>query len=303
MNIGHWTLHIAHCAATTTGRAGPWSTESMTPCGHCSFVLFSCPRLTRPSLADPRFRRASERHPRTIFRRLQIESNPQSAPPSPPPPSNCRITAASRAHGRPVRPHQGYHHQGCPLTDRGRVTGVTTSRVPVDRCACFQDKIGLVAGWPGLAPSPSTLNLHLQPPGAVEPVMHFTTLQPLSISGRLPSSHRRHQGRHTHPLSVIAGEASHAHAPCAPGFRLQRNESKRPSLRVACSSRFAPSTTLAARSPVEQRPPSKDDPAPNNMAHTKLSTESFRVPGGNNPFTAASVPCARVRTKRSIGSL
>jgi hypothetical protein len=38
MNIGHWTLHIAHCAATTTGRAGPWSSESMTPCG----TLFFC---------------------------------------------------------------------------------------------------------------------------------------------------------------------------------------------------------------------------------------------------------------------
>jgi hypothetical protein len=76
----HWALDIAHC---TLRRHHHWACRplSMTPCRTLFFCSLFCPRLTRPSLADPRFRRASERHPRTILRRLQIESNPQSAPP------------------------------------------------------------------------------------------------------------------------------------------------------------------------------------------------------------------------------
>jgi hypothetical protein len=56
-------------------------------CSLASLLPLSCPRLNRPFLADPSFRRASERHERTIFRCLQIESDPQSPspPPSPPP--------------------------------------------------------------------------------------------------------------------------------------------------------------------------------------------------------------------------
>lgn len=165
-------MHVAHCAATTTGRAGPRSSESMTPCGtlfFCSFLSSAHQTIPgRPEISQ------GERTPPTHD--LQTPPDRIKSPIRSSPSPNCRITAASWAHGRPVRPHQGYHHQGCPLTDRGRVTGVTMSRVPVDRCACFQDKIGLVAGWPGPPLQHSTLNLHLQPPGAVEPVMHFTLL-------------------------------------------------------------------------------------------------------------------------------
>ena len=198
MHIAPCTLHHWACrplvdwlvGATVIGAV--LHAAQVSRCGRnivlCSFVPLSLVSSllgsTHPSLADPRFRRASERHARTIVRCLQIESTP---------PLNCRITAASWAHGCPVRPHQGCH-QGYPLTDRERVTGVNDVVGPPRRSMRLLFKIR-VGRW--LAPplQRSTCS-HLAPWNR----SCLFLLQPLSISGRLASSHRRHQGRHTHPF-------------------------------------------------------------------------------------------------------
>lgn len=136
--------------------------------------------------------------------------------------------------------------------------------------------------------------------------MHFTTLQPLSISGRLASSHRRHQGRHTHPLSVIAGEASHTHAPCAPGFRLQasakRNETKRNALRSVW-----PAVPGSPRRLRLQRAHRSSNAPPQRTTRPRIIWRIQNSPLSHFEFLAAIIrsprrvsPCARVRTKRSI---
>jgi hypothetical protein len=150
LDLGHCTLHIAPCTLhlapcslhlhlhhwacrpLVDWLAGPTvigavlHAAQVSRCGRKIVLLFFCslvsrlfpPRLNTPIPGRPEISQG-ERTPRTHDRQMpQIESNP---------PLNCRITAASWAHGYPVRPHQGYH-QGYPLTDRERVTGVNGSR-------------------------------------------------------------------------------------------------------------------------------------------------------------------------------
>jgi len=97
MHLAHCSMHIAPCTlhrwacrplvdwlAGATVIGAVLHAAQVSRCGgslfFCSFVPLSLVSSllgsTHPSLADPRLRRASERHARTIVRCLQIESNP-----------------------------------------------------------------------------------------------------------------------------------------------------------------------------------------------------------------------------------
>jgi hypothetical protein len=172
LDIGPWTLDLAHCSlhiapctlllahcsldiAPCTLHLHRWACRPLVDwlagatvfgavlhaaqvsrCGtlfFCSIVPLSLVSLSSAQQTIPGRPEISqgERTPRT--------HDPEMPPDRIKPPLNCRITAASWAHGCPVRPHQGCH-QGCPLTDRGRVTHGRERRrgwSPSIGCACF----------------------------------------------------------------------------------------------------------------------------------------------------------------------